>query len=57
MKYMPLIHQGTAPTPPSDEWERHVANGDRDVLAPLIVAENIRRDPRVEACRHARRRS
>jgi hypothetical protein len=22
MKYMLLIHQGTAPTPPSDEWER-----------------------------------
>ncbi len=21
MKYMLLIHQGTAPTPPSDEWE------------------------------------
>lgn len=22
MKYMLLIHQGTTPTPPSDEWER-----------------------------------
>jgi hypothetical protein len=22
MKYMLLIHQGTAPTPPSEEWER-----------------------------------
>ena len=21
MKYMLLIHQGSAPTPPSDEWE------------------------------------
>jgi hypothetical protein len=21
MKYMELIHQGTTPTPPSDEWE------------------------------------
>jgi hypothetical protein len=32
MKYMLLIHQGTAPTPPSEEWDR-LAEDERKAIA------------------------
>ena len=33
MKYMLLIHQGTAPTPPSEEWERLSADEKQAIYA------------------------
>jgi hypothetical protein len=33
MKYMLLIHQGTTPTPPSDEWDRLPEDEKRAVYA------------------------
>src|SRR6476620_9910305 len=33
MKYMMLIHQGTTPTPPSEEWDRLPADEKQAVVA------------------------
>jgi len=39
MKYMLLIHQGTTPTPPSDEWER-LSEEEKDAVYEAYRAIN-----------------
>jgi hypothetical protein len=49
MKYMLLIHQGTTPTPPSDEWDR--LSGD-EKAAVQGAYEAIRQTPGVTPGMH-----
>ena len=39
MKYMLLIHQGTTPTPPSDEWE-HLSDEEKGAIYAAYKAVN-----------------
>jgi hypothetical protein len=42
VKFMLLIHQGTTPTPPSEEWERLSGVSPGQQLAPPAAATTVR---------------